>query len=57
MKLRLIENRVDDEYNKFYSDIDRETFDALIKLDPKTVVRDGEIINIGFGAKQLLIAK
>lgn len=57
MKLRLIENKVDDEYNKFYSDIDRETFDSLIKLDPKTVVRDGEIVNAGFGAKQLLIAK
>lgn len=57
MKLVLIEANVDNEYNKFYSDIDRETFDALVKLDPKTVIRDGEIVNIGFGAKRLLIAK
>ena len=57
MKLILIEANIDNEYNKFYSDIDRETFDALVKLDPKTVVRDGQIVNVGFGAKQLLIAK
>lgn len=57
MKLRLIEGSVEGDYNKFYSAIDRDTFNELVKLDPKTAIKNDEIINIGFGAKQLILPK
>lgn len=53
----LYESRADDEYNKSFSAIDREIFDKICLMDPKTQRAGDEVINIGFGAKQLLLVK
>ena len=55
--LKLNEAKADDEYTKSFSSIDRAVFDKICLMDPKTQ-RSGEtVINIGFGAKQLLLPK
>lgn len=46
------ESKIDQIYNKYYSDIDRETFDKIIALDPETTET-----SIGSTAKQLLLPK
>lgn len=53
--LKLNEARADDEYAKTYSTIDREIFDKICLMDPKTQRSGDSVINIGFGAKQLLL--
>lgn len=53
--LKLNEARADDEYAKTYSTIDREVFDKICLMDPKTQRSGDSVINIGFGAKQLLL--
>lgn len=45
-------NPLDDVYNKYYSDIDKEIFDKIIKLDPETTDK-----KIGDVAKNLLLPK
>lgn len=57
IKLLLTESKVDNEYERNYSDIDREVFETIIRLDPKTLVVNDEVVNIGFGAKQLLLTR
>lgn len=46
------ESKLDQIYNKYYSDINREVFDKIIALDPETNEN-----NIGTVAKQLLLPK
>lgn len=53
----LTEAKADVEYEKSYSSIDRAIFDQICLMDPKTQVQNDAIINIGFGAKQLLLPK
>lgn len=55
--LRLSEAKADDEYAKSFSSIDREIFDKICLMDPKTQRSGDTVINIGFGAKQLLLPK
>ena len=57
IRLLLTESKIDNEYERNYSDIDREIFETIIRLDPKTLVVNDEVVNIGFGAKQLLLTK
>ena len=51
------ESRVDDEYNKFWSMIDRDVFNNIVLADPKTSSDADGIKMIGFVAKQLLLPK
>lgn len=53
----LVEARADDEYAKSFSQIDRDIFDKICLMDPKTQRSGNQVINIGFGAKQLLLPK
>jgi len=53
----LNEAKVDDEYNKFWSMIDRDVFNSIALLDPKTSVDADGIKTVGFVAKQLLLPK
>ena len=55
--LNLSEAKADDEYAKSYSQIDRDIFDKICLMDPKTQRSGDTVINIGFGAKQLLLIK
>lgn len=45
-------NPIDEIYNKYYSDIDKDTFSKIIKLDPETTDK-----KIGDVAKNLLLPK
>lgn len=56
-RFQINEARADDEYQKNYSDIDRDVFDKICRMDPKTQTLGDSIVNIGFGAKQLLLPK
>lgn len=50
----LVENK-EDVYEKYYSDIDRNTFIRIIKSDPKTIVNDqNQIIQFGKHSRLLL---
>ena len=53
----LNEAKIDDEYTKNWSMIDRDIFDDIAKVDPKTSVDEEGIKMIGFVAKQLLLPK
>lgn len=60
MKLRLLfeelleEASVADIKNKYYSDIADDVFNQIVSSDPKTVVRDGEVMKVGKYSKLLL---
>lgn len=43
------------EYERSYSSIDRDVFDTIALMDPKTSEINGEVAILGFGAKQLLL--
>lgn len=51
----LVESRADDEYDRKYSSIERDIFNDIVKIDPKTRLSGGEPVDIGFGAKGLLL--
>lgn len=53
----IYESKADDEYNKSWSTIDREIFNTIVRIDPKTTITNNEINTIGFVAKQLLLPK
>jgi len=53
----LIEAKIDDEYNRKWSMIDREIFDKIALADPKTSVENGQPKSLGFGAKQFLLPR
>lgn len=53
----LNEAKIDDEYNKNWSMIDREIFDKIALIDPKTTTENNELKSIGFVAKQFLLPK
>ncbi|MCK9470186.1 MAG: leucine-rich repeat protein [Bacilli bacterium] len=53
----LNEAKIDDEYNRNWSMIDRETFDAIVKTDPKTTYSGDEVRSMGFVTKQLILPK
>ena len=42
-----MKSKVDETYHISYSDIQREKFDALVKLDPTTVCYDNTVIKLG----------
>ena len=44
---------IDDVYNKYYSDIDKNTFDNIVNIDPFSV-KNGKRTKLGNGAKWLL---
>jgi hypothetical protein len=50
----LNEASVADIKSKYYSDIDDSVFNKIVSSDPKTVVRDGEIMKVGKYSKLLL---
>lgn len=52
--MMLSESKVDEIYDKFYSDIERKEFDKILKLDPTTIIRNNEITKIGKFSKWLL---
>jgi hypothetical protein len=65
MKLRLLfEQLLDDDIlneasvadikSKYYSDIADDVFNQIVSSDPKTVVRDGEVMKVGKYSKLLL---
>jgi hypothetical protein len=65
MKLRLLfeqlldedilnESSVADIKSKYYSDIADDVFNQIVSSDPKTVVRDGEVMKVGKYSKLLL---
>ena len=60
MKLRLLfeelldEASVADIKSKYYSDIADDVFNQIVSSDPKTVVRDGEVMKVGKYTKLLL---
>ena len=60
MKLRLLfeellnEASVADIKSKYYSDIADDVFNQIVSSDPKTVVRDGEVMKVGKYSKLLL---
>ena len=52
----LNEAKIDNEYEKNYSSfMPRDIFNAILKIDPKTTVIDGEPQGLGFVAKNLLL--
>lgn len=51
----LLEAKVDDEYNRNYSSIDRDIFDSIVLMDPQTREVNGEIDKLGFASKSLLL--
>ena len=55
--LSINEAKADVEYEKNYSSIPRDVFDIIVGMDPKTQKSGDTIVNIGFGAKQLLLPK
>lgn len=53
----LTEAKADIDYEKNYSTIDREIFDKIAKMDPKSQIQNDTVQMLGFGCKQLLLAK
>ena len=56
-KYNISEAKIDTEYERNFSQIPRDIFDAIVLMDPKTQVAGDEIKNMGFGSKQLLLPK
>lgn len=54
---KLLEGKIDVEYERNFNSIPREIFDKIVKMDPKTQIVGDEIKNMGFGSKQFLLPK
>ena len=50
----LLEATPDEIYDRYYNTIDRNTFNSLVKTDPRTIIKNNEIIKIGPYSKLII---